>query len=149
MHAWVGRRHSNRASLDTGAHLVEAARDGQAEVADLEGAVPVPEQVVRLDVHDNDAVAVQELQPLERTQQRLLSSRPRMVQAVHAWAGGEAGLLTWAASQRTCHTISSRHTWPASDSCSRHSTLAPMLSRSSSSLPCCRGMHAWHAVPPV
>lgn len=45
-------------------HPVEAADDGHAKVSNLEGARAVAEYVVRLDVHDNDTMAVQELQPL-------------------------------------------------------------------------------------
>ena len=45
-------------------HPIEAAHDGHAKVSDLEGAGGVAEDVVRLDVHDYDAMAVQEVQAL-------------------------------------------------------------------------------------
>ena len=47
------------------AHPVEAADYGHAKVSDLEGARAVAEDVVRLDVHHNYSMAVQERQPLQ------------------------------------------------------------------------------------
>ena len=41
-----------------------AAHNCQPKVADLEGAIAVAEDIVRLDVHDNHFVRMQELQPL-------------------------------------------------------------------------------------